>query len=436
VRRAIAFLDDAVTTHGEPPVDGQVLIPYSQAALAVAADRSAGTVAWYLRQAGDVVRCIDGGLVIDVEALDRARARIDGERRPRSADVARALMEHWGPDDADRDELVPLADEDGRPPRVRDMAAALGLSPSTTQRHLEILEHQGRLHRRGGQMLVSIRPRSAVEDTVAPTGTASSTTLLAAGLADVAVRLSALASELLATTASEHGRELMELPRVVPAQLADRPAVVPGVAGRGSLPFGSNPERQELPDFLKTREGTEHTRGSHLMDDNERADVVRCDRAGIERALEPLHTLCRRTNLPHALDETGRQWLSRYTEDELRRGAAEVVRRVTQGHTLRGKAIGFPLGLLVSKAKTGDDDFFAGPPPPPVATVEKADPGTDDPEAAAAVSAMGPAELEVLDDEIRASVRSPRLLRAAEANPNLWEAYRRSAWRAGQAKEA
>ena len=74
-RRGLAFVSQVVADHGHDLGARRVQIPLSQAELARRQGCSAGTVAYYLRQVGDVV--VDrhrGGLVVDVAALDAARA--------------------------------------------------------------------------------------------------------------------------------------------------------------------------------------------------------------------------------------------------------------------------------------------------------------------------------------------------------------------------
>lgn len=69
--RAIAFLADAVARHGRPLDDIRIEIPLSQAELARQHDCSAGTVAYYLHRAGDIVISRRRqGLVVDRTALE------------------------------------------------------------------------------------------------------------------------------------------------------------------------------------------------------------------------------------------------------------------------------------------------------------------------------------------------------------------------------
>ncbi|HEV2809448.1 MAG TPA: hypothetical protein VGV93_03500, partial [Acidimicrobiales bacterium] len=68
--RAIAFLADAVARHGRRLDDIRTEIPLSQAELARQHDCSAGTVAYYLQRAGDIVISRRRqGLVVDRTAL-------------------------------------------------------------------------------------------------------------------------------------------------------------------------------------------------------------------------------------------------------------------------------------------------------------------------------------------------------------------------------
>ena len=71
--RAIAFLADAVARHGRRLDDVRIEIPLSQAELARQHDCSAGTVAYYLQRAGDIVISRRRqGLVVDRTALESA----------------------------------------------------------------------------------------------------------------------------------------------------------------------------------------------------------------------------------------------------------------------------------------------------------------------------------------------------------------------------
>jgi DNA-binding Lrp family transcriptional regulator len=128
--------------------DGRIRVPRSQAALADEAGCSAGTIAYYLRVLGDAVSTSRReGLIVDPRLLGPGVGSDElARRRRRSAEVADVLATTWGhiPDSWGRMEL---ADDNGRAPTVREMAIALGLNPSTTQRHLENLSREGRLER-------------------------------------------------------------------------------------------------------------------------------------------------------------------------------------------------------------------------------------------------------------------------------------------------
>src|SRR5512135_2423437 len=141
--RALLWLNDVIARHGRAEGPGRVRIPLSQAALARATARSAGTVSYYLRCLGPLVERRDGALVVDIAALTERRT----ERRQRRAQVAERLTRRFGQVTADGS-AIELVDGDG-PPTVRQMARELGLAPSSTQRHLRVLENDGGAARDG-----------------------------------------------------------------------------------------------------------------------------------------------------------------------------------------------------------------------------------------------------------------------------------------------
>ena len=87
--RAIAFLADAVARHGRRLDDIRIEIPLSQAELARQHECSAGTVAYYLQRAGDIVISRRRqGVVVDRTALESA---LHPGPLPRSAAHSRHL---------------------------------------------------------------------------------------------------------------------------------------------------------------------------------------------------------------------------------------------------------------------------------------------------------------------------------------------------------
>jgi hypothetical protein len=82
MKRPIAFLADVVARHGRSVDDDYVEIPLSQAELARDYGCSAGTVAYYLHHAGDVVVSRRRqGLVVDCHALEAATGGRSAGRR-------------------------------------------------------------------------------------------------------------------------------------------------------------------------------------------------------------------------------------------------------------------------------------------------------------------------------------------------------------------
>jgi AraC-like DNA-binding protein len=423
VSSALAFLDGAIARHGRPLGPDRVLIPRSQADLAAEAGRSAGTVAYYVGQLGGVVSREPNGLVVDVAALSAARQRARTPHSPRNDDVARELAAAFG----DESEVpARLRDVDGRPPTLRSMATALGLSPSTTQRHLGHLLSSGRLQREGRWLLLwplgAPPPQTATSTALEP---AQVTALLAESLVRVAQELQQLAGHLVAGD----GSTVPDGPRTARAHLALVPAGFRGVASRGSC-FGVEEEERKLSPYLEDRDLRAEVRGPGLRDGTTQRSVQLSDRPTIEHAIQPLVALCERLRLPVALNAEGRRWLGLYSAEELRRGAEEISRHL-QGP---GPAITRPLGLLVAKAKRGEEEFFSPPPspapPPPRPVLDEAGTPAADEEAVTAVAAMTADELAALDEQICASgVLKGRFLRTAQGDPAVWDMYRQRAWR-------
>src|SRR5512146_2600052 len=136
--RAVLWLEEVIASHGTTDGPGRVRIPLSQAALARATARSAGTVSYYVRCLGPLIERRDGALIVDIAALAERRTK----RRQRRAQVAEQLSRRFGQLTADGS-AIELVDGDG-PPTVREMAENLGLAPSSVQRHLHALEGDGR----------------------------------------------------------------------------------------------------------------------------------------------------------------------------------------------------------------------------------------------------------------------------------------------------
>ena len=432
---ALAWLDQTLDTHGEELADGRVRVRRSQAALAEEAGCSAGTISYYLRVLGHAVSVTRGdGLVVDPRAL----GRIDGfdelarRRRRRGEDVAEVLAKRWGRA-ADTAGCIELVDGDGRAPTVRLMADALGLNPSTTQRHLDALNRDGRLFRRGRRLYLcppGQRPAGSVgDDAVAPAvpgaGAAHSKhgpdPELLALLANAAGALVRVAGDLAAL-----GRDLLEFtadsvaagappangdPRLARAQIAGIRDCAPLFADAVPSEGPRKTDRGFLPSFLpRTAEHLrDDVRGSRGEDAPEAASLPRISPAStaeeVTTALAPLQRACERLALPSVVDQRGRRWLSRYSSVELERGVTQVLRQLEGG-----AALATPMGLLVSKAKAGEDDFFAPAPLAPGATPwsepATAEPEPVDAEAVAAISGMGPEQLAQLDEAVRARLQS------------------------------
>jgi hypothetical protein len=128
-----------------------VVLPLPQAELARRTATSASNVAHYLTQLGDVVLRRRGGIVLDLPglvsmAVEAERARVDLPQR--TTQVAWALARHLGHATNDGT-VLRSARHPGRPPTLKEMAVAAGLTPGTLSSHLRRLEAAGRLVKRG-----------------------------------------------------------------------------------------------------------------------------------------------------------------------------------------------------------------------------------------------------------------------------------------------
>src|SRR5512135_620001 len=90
--RALLWLDEVIARHGTAEGPGRVRVPLSQAALARATARSAGTISYYLRCLGPLVERRDGTLVVDIAALTERGT----QRRQRRTQVAEKLSRRLG----------------------------------------------------------------------------------------------------------------------------------------------------------------------------------------------------------------------------------------------------------------------------------------------------------------------------------------------------
>ena len=427
---ARAWIGQALDAHGEGLADGRIRVPRSQAALAEEAGCSAGTIAYYLRVLGDAVSASRrDGLLVDPRLLCDGGDEL-ARRRRRAAEVAEVLISTWGhaTDTAGRAEL---ADDDGRPPTVRQMAAALGLNPSTTQRHLDSLSREGRLVRHGRRLYLqaeaqpqSVRPVDGEERItgVSRGGPAPLDPQLLALLADTASALVRAAGDLAAV-----GRGVLDLvtraaanpvgadassPRTMRAPFAEYRDCASDVADVDPFEGSKEVDRSFLPTSELPRPSARNrdpVAGLAEPPGSSPAAPARITaRSGAEdvaRALLPLQRACERLSLPSVVDEKGRRWLSMFSAEELERGVTQILRQLQSGARL-----GAPMGLLVAKAKAGDDAFFAAPSPGPSArpTLTEEDGPADvvDPAAAATIATMSPAELGHLDEAVRARLRA------------------------------
>jgi hypothetical protein len=128
-------------------------VPYSQAELSARCGyaRNDGRVYAYLRDltAGGVVECRRDLVLFDVDRLtEMERAVVVRPLTPRSVEVGRILTETFGRPTADGTiilELGATSSRPGRPARLADMSAVLGINRSSVHRHVRALRSQARL---------------------------------------------------------------------------------------------------------------------------------------------------------------------------------------------------------------------------------------------------------------------------------------------------
>jgi hypothetical protein len=366
---ALAFLDEVVTT---TTAHSCGRIAMTQAELARRTGRSAGTVAYYLAQAGpDIVTKRRGGVVVDVHALGAARAQHAGRRRRRD-EVADVLADTWGmPVDGGGVELRTAA---GRAPTLAEIADQLGVARSTAQRHVTELDAQGRLRRRGGRLFLDLAdtgtPPASSHPSPAPTvagvdGSATAAGLpesvspqmvvdIAHGLLEMCERLTTVAEHLLAT--AEGPRTSTRSPRERGAQTAGSRDDAGPVADGSS--FSSTEQARKLA-YLSAN--TEDLRADVRGRVGTPLDQVPAENAQltdpqIDELLSPLTTACREYGLLDVIDHRGRRQLRSLKAEELSQAATRLERQLRTGYRLRS-----PLGVLVRAAMNGDHDLFGLP---------------------------------------------------------------------------
>lgn len=338
-RRGLAFISQVVADHGHDLDARRVEVPLSQAELARRQGCSAGTVAYYLRQVGDVV--VDrhrGGLVVDVAALDTARAA------PTHSHTASPHLH-----------LAPASASTSVPESLSASAPALS-----------------------GTQVVEV------------------VSTLARCLSQMSSELSALGSQLLAaievpaSPASEVGRN----PRECGAQPA-RPA---NVAGGFSLRSVLRKE-ESLPS--SPEQETRELRGPTL-DVDPPADSPPLPYDLVDELIAPLCTYARRCGRPDTLDDNGRQLLAGLSEAELRHGVVRVQRECEADQGIR-KPLGLLVHKVRTAREDFFAAPPPAPAPRALVVIEPEAPVDEEAVAAVAAleHAAGSGELAVVDEEVR-----------------------------------
>lgn len=427
---AQAWLGEALRDHGEVLDDGRIRIRRSQAALARDAECSAGTIAYYLHHLGDAVSFTrDDGLVVVPAAVGEEGDELS-RRRCRSDDVADALAAAFGqPPTGGWAQLLDTAT--GRAPTLRQMAVAAGIGPSTMQRHVDRLLAASRLRRAGRHLWLRVGPADDPDDApddlthrpghehlgpaervpgpATPPHMVDVVNLLTA-LAAVVQDLVRLGEGLLATLAGaaqaprEHATECAHgrgNPRDECASAAGSRDCAHSVAHPVSSKGIEKTEDLLSSSSEDPRTGARSahiSRGSDAPRPTTARAAVLSSTEEINAALAALRRCCERLRLPAVVDEEGRRWLALYSPEELARGVTQVIRMAESGQgRLRS-----PMGLLVQRAKQGEEALFEPAPERPAAVATPVPPAAPiDEEAARAIEAMAGDELARFDTTLR-----------------------------------
>jgi hypothetical protein len=381
--RAVRWLEEVIASHGTTEGPDRVRIPLSQAALARATARSAGTVTYYVRCLGPLIERRHGALIVDIGALAERRA----QRRQRRAELSSRHSRMFAQATADGS-TIELVDEARSAPHGRRLTLASAAL-------------------RGNEASTPV-----ASDVIAGLSAAI------ASLAETTGRLADLAQQLLALAKSEADPANISAPNFAREALEVRE-----FARELKTQTSSDQEKERKLSVLSERSSRDFAR------EESQNFAGSLGRDQLDTLLAPLSEACKRYgNKPGFLDENGRRYLSRLSEDQLRAGVDQVIRKLKAN-----TAIDRPFGLLVARAKAGDAEFFTPPPPPPPAStdVAAAEPeqndGDPDPAVDEAIAALSPAELEVLDAEVAASL-SPATLERLRGRPAQLARLRRLAW--------
>ncbi len=467
------WIDEALRLHGEPLDDGRVRIARSQAALAREAACSAGTIAYYLHDLGDAVSVTrDAGVVVDPAAMRPSGDEL-ARRRCRSADVAETLARTFGrPPDARR--RVELLDETDRTPSVRQMAVAVNLNASTTQRHIDRLTAQGRLLRSDRRLYLLDASDPAADSRIAHrpaagpglTQSSQATTNpelmevvvgLATALVSVAEDLARIGQQLLDLVHQDDG-EVVRQPankcapvrgnsQLVRAPVAEFRDCAHSIAGL--VPSESLMQIEE--DFLSVSNPREETRANARSPRVSRGRIAEAKLASptsrkialstaeeVASALVPLRRACERLSVSDVVDERGRRWLALYSPQELSRAVGRVICMARAGQ------VRAPMSLLVAKAMATDDALFelaAEAPPALVPPILDEEVPEVDEEAERAVANMSAPELALLDAEVRAHLEAimggrRRSVEGAMGDEAAMARWRQMLWREGHGRGA
>jgi hypothetical protein len=371
VNRPIAFLADAVARHGRPLDDVHVEIPFSQAELARHYRCSAGTVAYYLRHAGEVVVSRRRKrLIVDCRALEAAAVRPGG----RGGDCR----------------AHPVGD--------RHLRVAPDPSPAPTPSpDAPALD---------GDQVVEI------------------IATLASCLTEMSRQLADAGQKLLAVVAAAQSADSATKPESDPRSNPANPANL-----ADGFSFVSRKE-EELPSY-QSRESREiredHQVRSPVMGGGDPLPYQRVD-----ELVEPLRALARRTGRPDTLDDNGRSVLAKLSEEQLRQGVLQAQREASDP-TIR-KPLGLLVHRALSGHIEFFASTPPQPTPPPaIESTDTVELDPEAAAAVGVLEADGDTEaLAILDQEVASWLSGNRAAAIAWRNASSAEAHRverQRAWR-------
>lgn len=396
---ALSWAKRVTSEFGRDAGDGRVLVPHSQADLAVRCGwaRTDGRISRYLAELGDVVVRSRGGLVFDVAALDEIDIPIPPSVR--SIESSRlAVARRSGP--AAAGSIPELADLESRRHEL-------------VQEYLAVLEAENVVLRR--ELGLSIGPSLS---------------------ASVAAR----------TPRGERAEPRAE-PRVDLEE--ERPVSSTNLSSEEPFFCGTSPGLSDLSEFAIQdsrilEPAHEAARSVRAPRGEPRADVAR-ERAAeapeaeipalevdwvdedLDEMLRPLASACARYNLPGMTYRKGLLEVFRskgWSARQIRHAQGLVARQLNDSGRITS-----PFSLLFAVCRDGNPDYVLkeAPAERQAATRAQEEEERRDEEAERAIEAMTADELEVLDEELRS--QAPKVWHHIAGSPRELQRMREDEWR-------